>query len=368
VRVALVNLTSGGLSGGSRKYLLELVPLLRAHPAVRDLHVFLPPSVRETVAGAESWPSGDGFRGFRSLRDRIGALAPDVVFIPTARWIDCGPVPAVVMVRNMEPIVVPLQGNPPAEAMKNLARAFEAKRACRRSQRVVAVSGYVRDVLRDRWHIDEGKIGVVYHGVDPARGSGRRPASLARVDDRPFVFTAGSIRPARGLEDLVSALSHAKRTGGFMPTVVIAGEVSPGGAGYRRRLERSVVAAGVDDRIVWAGALDRQEMAWCFSQCLAFVMTSRVEACPNVVLEAMSYRCACVSVDLPPMPEFFGTAALYYPAGNGAALAGQLTDTQAANGSDAARLRQDAERRASQFAWTTTAERTVAELEKVLGR
>ena len=156
-------------------------------------------------------------------------------------------------------------------------------------------------------------------------------------------------------------------TGSFMPTIVIAGEISPGGAAYRRRLERSAAAAGVDDRIVWAGALDREEMAWCFLQCVAFVMTSRVEACPNLVLEAMSYGCACVSVDRLPMPEFFGTAARYYPAGDGR-RAGQLAATQAANGSDSGRLRHDAEHRARQFAWTTTAEKTVAELEKAAGR
>ena len=75
MRVALVNLTSGGLSGGSRKYLLELVPLLRAHRAVRDLHVFLPPSVRETVAGGNPGPpatvsAGSAVFAIESVRSR----------------------------------------------------------------------------------------------------------------------------------------------------------------------------------------------------------------------------------------------------------------------------------------------------------
>jgi len=362
VRVALVNLTSGGLSGGYRKYLHALVPLLRSHAALTDLHLFLPPSLRLDLGVAETWPARDGARRFSGLRARLAALSPDVVFIPTARWIDCGPIPVVVMVRNMEPIVTPLAGNPLGEGIKNLARAFEARRACQRSRRVIAVSNYVRDVLRTRWQIDERKIGVVYHGVDRPTGAGRVPAAIARIADRPFVFTGGSIRPARGLEDLVSALTELKRGGHASPSVVIAGEVSPGGTGYRHRLERAATAAGITDRIVWAGSLDREEMAWCFTRCSAFVMTSRVEACPNLALEAMSYGCLCISVDRSPMPEFFDTAARYYAAGDGAALAAQLRaigDPAALDGED---LKQQAERRSHQFQWATTAERTVEEL------
>ncbi len=35
MRIALLNLTGGGLSGGYRAYLLALVPLLRKDPRVR---------------------------------------------------------------------------------------------------------------------------------------------------------------------------------------------------------------------------------------------------------------------------------------------------------------------------------------------
>ena len=158
------------------------MPLLRSHGAISDLHLFLPPSVRLDVGVAETWPAGDGARRFSSLRARLAALSPDVVFVPTARWIDCGSIPVVVMVRNMEPIVTPLKGNPIAEGI-NVARAFEARRACRRSRRVIAVSNYVRDVLRARWQLDERKIGVVYHGVER---SAARAAPLRRSLTSPI--------------------------------------------------------------------------------------------------------------------------------------------------------------------------------------
>ena len=145
------------------------------------------------------------------------------------------------------------------------------------------------------------------------------PKELHRNDAVEFLFTAGSIRPARGLEDLVEALPGL--SGRSLPsTVVIAGRSDSGTSGYQKALTERARQLGVANRIVWAGSLGEAEMVWCFRHCAAFVMTSRVEACPNVVLEAMSQGCACVSADGPPMPEFFGDTAVYYRAGDAAGL------------------------------------------------
>jgi glycosyltransferase involved in cell wall biosynthesis len=90
-------------------------------------------------------------------------------------------------------------------------------------------------------------------------------------------------------------------------------------------------------------------------------MTSRVEACPNVALEAMSHGCACVSADGPPMPELFGDAALYYRPGDAEGLTRELE--RLLSGGDAApALRAAASTRAREFTWDETARQTVAEL------
>jgi alpha-1,3-rhamnosyl/mannosyltransferase len=96
--------------------------------------------------------------------------------------------------------------------------------------------------------------------------------------------------------------------------------------------------------------------------CGAFVMTSRAEACPNTALEAMSAGAMIVSVDHEPMPEFFGDAALYYRAGDARALAERISTVLAGRVSPpeiAARARA----RAAGFTWSTTADRTIHELE-----
>jgi glycosyltransferase involved in cell wall biosynthesis len=362
MRVAVVNLTSGGLSGGYRKYLQRAMPLLAADRRVQSLTIFLPEGAVVSLdphLDIRTWPAGAG-TGRAGLRRQVAEVSPDVVLVPTARHTDFGGLPMVPMVRNMEPLAVPFGGNPWMEAMKNLARAWEAQRACRRATRIIAVSEHVREFLVRRWHLDPQRIGVVYHGVDvmPVRREGagyRGPRTL---------FTAGSIRPARGLEDAIRALARLTDATEDVQ-LVVAGRVDPGCEPYAARLRALARSLGVHSRLQWIGQVDAAVMTRHLRESVAFVMTSRAEACPNTVLEAMSCGTASVSVDHPPMPEFFGEAALYYPAGDAAALADRLR-TLLQDSAAVHRLGTAASSRARGFTWSGTVDRTITELEKAL--
>lgn len=361
MNVALVALTRGSVSGGFRKYLHRLVPLLRQQPEVDRLTLFVPSAIAD--AGDATWPRYDELGGYRALRRSIAALGPDVLFIPTARVLRVDSVPVVTMVRNMEPLEVPFGGNGPVEVMKNLGRAWAAKSSCRHSDRVIAVSQHVRDFLVERWRIPDEKIGVVYHGIDPAATIDPPvPTALATVAGQRFLFTAGSVRPARGLEDVVSALASLPQD----VRLVIAGSVDRGAEHYERSIRSLAQERGVESRVIWAGQLNREAMSWCFRQASFFVMTSRAEACPNIVLEAMTEGAASVSTDHPPMPEFFEDAAMYYAARDAGHLAERLSAVLAAPDELQQGLRERARKRAAAFTWETTARATVIELQRAI--
>lgn len=356
MRVAVANLTSGGFSGGYRKYLHRLMPLLAADPRVTALEVFVPAGATVDMDAGVDVQTVERTTRFRGFSHAVARFAPDVVFVPTARTADFGRVPVVTMVRNMEPLTVPFGGNPWTEGVKNLARAWEARRACTAARRVVAVSNYVRDFVVSRWRLDPQRVATVYHGVDvpaaPDGAPGREALQLV---------TAGSIRPARGLEDVLRALPYLDPA----VSLVIAGRVDPGCAGYAARLRGLSDRLGVTRRVNFAGQLDQAAMARELARSRVFVMTSRAEACPNTALEAMSHGLPSVSIDRPPMPEFFEDAALYYPTGDAQALARQV---QALLSDPAAmtRLSEAGLRRARAFDWNMTKDRTIAELERVV--
>ena len=176
-----------------------------------------------------------------------------------------------------------------------------------------------------------------------------------------MIFCAGSIRPARGLEDLFHALVLL-RASGLDPTVLIAGDVSGDGQKYRVRMQRKLDADGNADSVIWAGPLSTNEMAWCYGNCSAFVMTSRVEACPNTALEALAYRSACIATTNRPMPETFEDAALYYDAGNSQMLADQISTVLGRGDAVRTLFSQRAAARAADFAWESAAQKTIHQL------
>jgi glycosyltransferase involved in cell wall biosynthesis len=355
LHLAIVNLTAGGMSDGYTKYLQAVVPRIRADPRVARLDLFMPGGLPAPDAGPVKWWEPGRIAARRTLRRQILSLRPDIVFFPTARSVECGDVPNVVMVRNMEPLRVPFGGNTAGDALRNMARARAARRACRRATRVIAVSDHVRDFLVDRWHLPASHVGVVHHGVELPTDDCTAPALLS--DGGPFILTAGSIRPARGLEDLLDAIPALRQRHPEL-RVAVAGRSDDRWCRYERALRQRAHHLGVERAVVWLGHLPSHELSWAYARCTAFVVTSRAEACPNVVLEAMAHGAPCVSTDQQPMPELLGNAALFYPAGSGRVLARQLCDL-IASPQLAGRLAQTAAARARCFTWSRTVHRTV---------
>lgn len=367
----MVNLTGGGLSGGYLKYLQQMVPLLQADPRVRCLHVMMPPGVHlPEDRGLETftWPQSDAPLGYPRLRAQLRQVSPDVIFIPTGRWVNGDPIPTVIMIRNMEPLVTPFRGNSLRESIRNFVRAYAAQLACRRANRVIAVSQHVRDFLVERWQVNANKVALVYHGVeDPAsRAETVIPKPLESYDINRFIFIAGSIRPARGLEDVIQAMAILVARDPTL-ALLVGGNTDPGTEFYRRRLDRLAQALGVGTRIIWAGQLKPLEMSWCYYHCEAFVTTSRAEACPNTALEAMSHGCQLVSTSQAPMQEFFKEAALYYRPKDSVDLAAQIQRALDASPEERRTRQQCAQARSLNFRWSDSAQKTIDHLELAAG-
>lgn len=367
MRIAIVNITSGGLSGGYRKYLQSILPGIKSDSRVDGVDLFLPAGVElkgVSSDGGHTWPASSHRSDLRKAKAKLNQMRPDVVFIPTARWLDCGDTPVVSMVRNMEPLVIPFSPRSPVEIAKNLARRYAAFRSCTRSSGVIAVSSFVQEFLETRWRIRSDRLAVVYHGVSRSERQlpSKSPQNFQIPSERPFLFTAGSIRPARGLEDVIKAVG--RMVGQGIPiSLAIAGAVDPGMHGYWQDLRQLANDLGCSDDVLWLGQLDAASMSWSYANCAAFVMTSRAEACPNTALEAMGHGCVCVSTDTAPMPEIFGSAAVYYCAGDSRSLSGALGVAMSSDANAISEMRNRALNRARYFSWDRTARATVDFLE-----
>ena len=371
MNVAIVNLTGGGLSYGYINYLSEVIPRMLRHPWVDQLSVYVPPGFSPCFAGIlpreHLGQCDNSLRGRRQLRREISRISPDVAFFPGNRWLNLGQIPSVAMVQSMLPMVMPLGGNGWKDIAKNIERAYATLVACKRADRVIAISNYVKEFLVNTWHISPGRIGMVYHGVaSPLVEAARKmPPGIPQEWRGRFLFTAGSMHPYRGLDDVIKALGTLASQG-VRPPLVIAGGADSTQLPYVRRMKNLAEQFGVQAQIAWTGHLVAAEMSWCYSHCRMFLMTSRVEACPNIALEAMSHGAVCLAADNPPLPEIFQEAALYYRPKCGEALAQAIRAALAYSPDEAEVRRVRAQQRAGDFTWEETTDRTVHEFHRAI--
>lgn len=370
MRIAIINRTRGGMSGGYWLYLRQILPRLAQHPAVSALFVASPPSLKlreqlELNVGCPvTFVDCEPFRVARhqpekQLRAAIEAFHPSVLFLPVERFFSFPGIPTVTMIQNMGPLVHRTWKNPWSENLRYGVQRFEARYAARHADMVVAPTQFVSDFLATQWNIPSEKIALIHYGAVSPLQENQKPRCIPEEWRGQFLLTAGSIEPYRGLEDVVYAVP-ALVARGCISGLVIAGEARWNMRPYQQRLMRWAEQHGVSDRIVWAGFLREQELAWCYKQCRVFAMTSRVESFSMISLETLACGCCCVVAENPPLPEIFADTALYYTPGHTVELIEKVSEI--CNWSEEQRydVRLGAEQRAEHFSWDTNVETLVS--------
>lgn len=371
MKLAILNITGGGMSGGYKKYLLNVIPRLAAHSAVDSLlcvsaeqlnvHAWFTP-MRNVEFTA--YPPFSFIRGLNGrLQKKLEQFTPDIIFTPVERPVKFRRVPVVTMIQNMEPLAGGFDGGYSLpERMKCRLQYAAGKIAVKKAARVIAISGFVRDFLIKTWHIPREKIGLVYHGLSRENNMVyTRPEAIPADWEGEFLFTAGSIRPARGLEDLVFAAQNFDAGSLGIKGVVIAGETVPDMLKYKQRLLTSARAANTALRFIFLEGVSPPQMAWCYAHCRVFVMTSRVESFGLIGLEAMAHGCLCVAADNPCLPEIFGSCAVYYTPKDAIGLAHAIRLILTKGKSAHAEISRLARSRAAEFSWDKTVDSLVGE-------
>jgi len=378
MRIAVLNITGGGMSGGYRKYLHNVIPRMAEHPDVEAVLCTFPKSLNgqdwfESLTNVE-FVHCSRFQSLRygltfNLKHALERFCPDVLFIPTSQYLQFGNVAVVNMVRNMEPFAYSSKKNPFSEKFRNFVRRNIASNAVRRSHRVIALSNFVKQFLVDNLYIPENNIGIVHHGIRHDKCfNDVRPSAVPESWKGDFLFTAGSIRPARGLEDIIYAMKHLVTRKSDV-NLLIAGATNPNMLPYLKSLKTKIAEFGLLRKIIWAGNLNHEQMNWCYKNCQLFVMTSRVEALGMIALEAMSRDCICIAADSSCLPEVFGNAAIYYPPKNSKLLAETIHTTLAWRDRQQNEMYGLMRKRVAEFpSWDETVEKTLNELKLAVER
>lgn len=153
---------------------------------------------------------------------------------------------------------------------------------------VICNSRMVADEIRQEYDVAEGKLHVIYNGVDLQRYSRQNLIKNRKVvrsefaipPDAPLILYVGSGYQRKGVGPLLDAMKfeELRRTGAYLAIVGADKNLDR----YRRLAERYQIA----DRVCFAGP-QRDVAAW-YGAADIFALPTQYDPCPNAALEALA--------------------------------------------------------------------------------
>lgn len=185
----------------------------------------------------------------------------------------------------------------------------------------VVVSQAIFDALV-RYRVDRSRIQLIRNAVDTGHDviSSSESALKKKYNiptDSLVMVAVGRLVWAKGYEDLVDAFRLVADENPEVYCIIAGdGELAP-------IIRAKIEAAGLSDRIILLGHVSRDDVLSLMTWCDIFVMSSRSEGTPMVILEAASLKKPILATKVGGIPDMLADEeeCLLVPAGNPPALA-----------------------------------------------
>jgi glycosyltransferase involved in cell wall biosynthesis len=265
----------------------------------------------------------------------------------------------------------------------SLKRAYNAIMA--KGDVVIANSGYTKRLIEQRYGTDPAVIRVIYRGVD---GSKFDPAAVApdRIralrerwrlpPETPVILQAARLTNWKGQSVVIAAARLLEAAGKLGKSVVVLAGDAQGRDAYRERLEREIVDAGLDGRVILPGHVDDMPAAFATAH-LAIVASIEPEAFGRAATEAQVMACPVIATDIGAPPETVRSAPRYrrdettgwlVPPGNAEKLAAAMAEALALTPGERTALGSRARRHVlDNFNLETMRKETLAVYDSLLG-
>ena len=267
------------------------------HVLGKLIQLSVPPKSRDwiTIMGALKWdplclPNTRLIRETRAVAEYVSREQPDCILpsLPNAK------VATLLASRLLPhfPPIVPTVRNAIHARRRHHRRRY--RRLFERASHFVCVSRGVTDDLIEQLGVPKERVSTIYNPVVTPNLDLQMaaPANHPWMSDgkEPVILSAGRLSRQKDYPTLVKAFA---RVAANRPCrLIILGE-----GGRRRALERLVRKLGLTDRVSLPGWVDNP-LAF-MSRASLFVLSSRYEGLPGVLVQALACGCPCVSTDCP---------------------------------------------------------------------
>lgn len=188
---------------------------------------------------------------------------------------------------------------------------------------------YVRDEMR----LPVDRVVVLSNCVRQADLPSMPRNRESEMVGEPSILSVGRLDEVKCLDHVIAVLS--------LPTMERSVFHVVGKGPDRSRLEKLASERGVEDRVIFYGVVDDGEVAVMAASCDVFVLPSRQEGMPTVLIEMLLHGVSVVSSDIPgnrAILEMVGAEGLY-PFGDVERLASTILRQASATVSDEVRQR-----------------------------
>jgi glycosyltransferase involved in cell wall biosynthesis len=184
---------------------------------------------------------------------------------------------------------------------------------CKKADRLIAISDFMRRTFMERMGIPEEKIRVVYLGVDlDMYYQIKEEERLSTVREKyklpsRFMLFVGALLANKNLERVIRAFHTLKQDSSFEDLgFVVAG----GQAWNSSPIYGLVQELGLEDQIIFTGFIPQEDKLALYNMAEVYAFPSLVEGFGLPVLEAMACGTAVVTSNVTAMPEVAGDAAV----------------------------------------------------------
>lgn len=188
-----------------------------------------------------------------------------------------------------------------------------------RSSAVVAVSNYVKDMLKRKYGIDSE---VIYHGINAEdfepKKKERSKRKLGYNETDLVILFVGKLHPYKDPLTLIKAIPGVIKKNANLHLVIIGdGELYP-------EVEKEISGLNLSNYVKLFRHLTDEKLRIFYDAADLFVLTSASEAFGMTLLEAMASGLPVVASNFGACPEVIGNAGLLFNQGDHTSLAREI--------------------------------------------
>lgn len=264
----------------------------------------------------------------------------------------------VTMFRNMIPFDMEQRRKYPLGYMRfrNWLLNRVMLKSMEKADLVIFISDFAKKVIESVSISGIRKSVVIPHGInDSFTVSNGQVENLPQgIPDSPYILYVSTIDVYKSQFEVVKAFAQLKARLNTMLKLVLVGAKEPF---YTKKVIREVERLNLEGEVVFTGQIPYKTMPAVYKSAKMIVFASQSENCPNILLESMSSGKPIICSNMKPMPEFGGSAVLYFDPKNPDELTEKmeklLLDTDVSKS-----LAEKSLKRARNYSWELTAKKT----------